>query len=233
MNTKGAIAVIPARGGSKRIPRKNIKLFHGKPLISYSIKTLIQSDLFDHIYVSTDDQEIADVSLSYGAEVPFLRDPILAGDQVLTVPVIADFITNLRISKDYVVCCAYPTAPLMRSQDLITGFSELNSRLKPDYVCAVAKYAYPIQRALQKNNGLMNMVNPKNVEIFSQQLEERFHDAGQFYFAFADTWTKLKPMLLNTFGVELPSWRVQDIDTIEDWERAEILYELLNLNNQI
>ena len=228
MSAKKAVAIIPARGGSKRIPRKNIKFFHGKPLISYSIEALKNSNLFDHIYVSTDDMEISEVAISLGAEVPFLREPSLSGDKILTVPVISDFISRIKIPDDNVVCCAYATAPLMQSTDLITGFRELSSELNPDYVCAVSKYGYPIQRALYLKNGLMNMFSPENLELFSQQLEDRYHDAGQFYFALAKTWVSLKPMLVNTKGIELPSWRVQDIDTIEDWERAEILYKIIN-----
>ncbi len=228
MSKKKAIAIIPARGGSKRIPGKNIKIFHGKPLISYSIDTLQKSNLFDHIYVSTDDHEISKISESLGAEIPFLREPELAGDQVLTVPVIADFIYRMKIPNDWVVCCAYPTAPLMRIEDLALGFKELLSDLKPTYVCAVTKYNYPIQRALFVKNGLMNMLQSDNLEKSSQQLEERFHDAGQFYYAFAETWANSKPMLINTKGIELPSWRVQDIDTIDDWHRAEILYSLVH-----
>lgn len=228
MKRNKVIAVIPARGGSKRIPRKNIKLFQGKPLIAYSIETLKNSNLFDHIYVSTDDQEISEVATSFGAEVPYLREPNLSGDRILTVPVIADLISRMKIDHESVVCCAYSTAPLMRVEDLVAGFKELFTDLRPDYVCAVAKYGYPIQRALTLRDGLMNMSDKDNLEKFSQQLEDRFHDAGQFYFAFAETWRSFKPMLLNTKGIELPSWRVQDIDTEEDWVRAELLYKMIN-----
>lgn len=223
-----SVAIIPARGGSKRIPRKNIRMFRGQPLIGYSINALVKSGLFDEIFVSTEDDEIAEVAKALGASVPFKRPLELAGDRVLTVPVIADFVRKLGLSDDTVVCCMYATAPLVQIQDLHMAHKELSKEPEANYVCAVSKYSYPIQRALRKTEDFYEMVDQSCLEKFSQELEERFHDAGQFYFALARTWKNESTMLQNTRGIELPSWRVQDIDTSEDWERAEILYDVIN-----
>lgn len=226
------IAIIPARGGSKRIPRKNIRTFRGRPLISYSIDALLKSNIFDEIFVSTEDNEIEEIARNLGASVPFKRPNHLAGDRVLTVPVIADFVEKLKLEDDAVVCCLYATAPLVQSQDLLRAYAELFKEPAADYVCAVSRYGYPIQRALRKEEDFFEMVDQSSLEKFSQELEERFHDAGQFYFALAQTWKRQLPMLQNTRGIELPSWRVQDIDTWEDWERAEILYDILNSKSE-
>lgn len=223
METK-SIAVIPARGGSKRIPRKNIKSFAGRPIISYSINSLIASNLFDEVHVSTDDEEIADVARAFGATVPFLRPSHLAGDRILTVPVIANHVQKLNLSPDSVVCCMYATAPLVYSSDLVRAYQQLTSEGFDEYVLAVSKYSYPIQRSLRKNFDYFEMVDKNNLTKFSQELEERYHDAGTFYFAYASTWLQEKLMLKHSKGIEIPSWRVQDIDTIEDWERAEIIF---------
>jgi N-acylneuraminate cytidylyltransferase len=131
-----------------------------------------------------------------------------------------------------VVCCTYATAPLIEVADLINGYKQLFIEPTPDYVCAVAKYGYPIQRALRKVNGILEMAEMENLEKFSQELDERYHDAGQFYFAKAQTWIEMKPMLVNTRGIELPSWKVQDIDNLEDWERAEILFDIMKIKSQ-
>lgn len=222
-----SIAVIPARGGSKRIPRKNIKSFSGRPIISYSIATLIESELFDEVHVSTDDEEIAEVAREYGASIPFLRPANLAGDRVLTVPVIADHVERLNLDPESVVCCMYATAPLTYPSDLIRAHQLLISESFDEYVLAVSRYAYPIQRALRMSDSFYEMVNQDNLERFSQELEERFHDAGTFYFAYASTWLQKKIMLKKSKGVEIPNWRVQDIDTLEDWERAELIHSLI------
>ena len=219
------IAIIPARGGSKRIPRKNIKLFEGIPLVTRSVQTALQSKIFDLVYVSTDDEEIAKNSLLAGAQVPFLRSSNLSGDNVMTVPVIADFIEKLKISPESFVCCIYPTAPLLNSNSLVLGLNELKENKSIDYVLGITKYNYPIQRALiHIKNSEYTMLNPEYLETRSQDLEETWHDTGTFYWAHAKTWSANKSMLKNFSGIKIPSHLVQDIDDEEDWIRAEKLY---------
>ncbi len=225
------IAVIPARGGSKRIPRKNIRLFGGMPMISHAILTLQKSGLFQDIYVSTDDEEIASISESFGATVPFLRPQELSGDTTGTTEVIGDFLTTLGVEPSKIVCCAYATNPFLKTADLAEGFRKFKDSRVADYACAISKYNYPIQRALELNHdGLMGMVVPANLLRHSQSLEERWHDAGQFYFARSQTWMSGKPMLMNTIGIEINKWRCVDIDDEDDWKKAELLYELEKLS---
>lgn len=222
------VAIIPARGGSKRIPRKNIKPFHGKPLISYSITAALDSHIFDRVVVSTDDLEIKEVAEFFGAEVPYLRSPELSTDTVMTVPVISDAISRLKLHDNTVVCCIYPTAPLLEIDKLIQGFEIFAKTLNASYVCAVTDFPYPIQRALFRDAaGMLNMGSPEFLNTRSQDLPEAFHDAGQFYFAYAKTWASGVPMLMNTVGIFLERWKVQDLDTPEDWKRLTALYEIL------
>lgn len=224
-------AVIPARGGSKRIPRKNIRDFFGQPLISYSIQAAQKAGIFKEIFVSTDDFEIKEIAEQFGATVPFLRLGELATDTALTAPVIADLVSRLSLSRDAVVCCIYPTAPLIEAEKLRSGFELFVKSPGVDYVCAVTDYAYPIQRALFRDkSGLLNMHSVKYLNMRSQELEVAYHDAGQFYFALAETWLDGKPMLLNTLGIYLDRWKVQDLDTLEDWSRLSALYKLFYQN---
>jgi pseudaminic acid cytidylyltransferase len=221
------IAVIPARGGSKRIPRKNIKDFAGKPLIQHTIEKAKASGIFDEIYVSTDDGEIKEISISAGALVPFLRSNELSGDNVMTVPVISNFIKEINIDNETPVCCIYPTAPLLIPDNLTSGLDLLYSNLIIDYVLGVTKYNYPIQRALiEGENGEFTMLNRENLETRSQDLKQMWHDTGTFYWAFAKTWMGGNSMLFNCAGIKIPSYLVQDIDDEEDWIRAEQLYKL-------
>jgi len=221
------IAVIPARGGSKRIPRKNIRLFNGKPMIAHAIISLQQSNLFENIYVSTDDEEIAKISELYGAIIPFFRPNLLSGDDTGTTEVIGDFLRTLDTEASRVVCCAYATNPFLSPVNLISAFNQLNESSIADYSCAVSKYNYPVQRSLELDeNGLMQMVVPENLLRHSQTLPERWHDAGQFYFAKSETWISGKPMLINTIGIEIDKWRCVDIDDQSDWEKAELLQKL-------
>ncbi|MCW7466184.1 pseudaminic acid cytidylyltransferase [Leptospira levettii] len=225
------ICVIPARGGSKRIPRKNIKLFHGKPMIAYSISAAIQSKLFDRVIVSTDDLEIADVSRHYGAEVPFIRPRELAGDQTATTPVIAhaiQWMINEGIETDCVTCI-YATAPFILAKDLIIA-EERFRKGGSDYVFSATSFGFPIFRGFRKDNeGKIEMFFPEHFNTRSQDLPEAFHDAGQFYFGKPSAWLEGKKIFDKWSAiVELPRWRVQDIDTQEDWERAEVLYKLID-----
>lgn len=223
------VAIIPARGGSKRIPRKNIKLFHGKPLIAYSIEAALQSELFEKVIVSTDDEEIARIAKEYGAEVPFLRPEKLSDDYTGTGAVIkhaVDFLKDKGESFDF-VCSIYATAPLIQKEYLLEGFESL----KKSDACmsfSVCSMPFPIQRTFKiTSNNRCEMFWKENFTTRSQDLEEAYQDAGQFY------WRNLnKSMTDITFGQEsipvvLPRYLVQDIDTLEDWETAEVLYEVL------
>lgn len=224
------VAIIPARGGSKRIPRKNIKYFCGKPMLAWSIEAARLSNCFDRIIVSTDDMEIADIARSYGAEVPFVRPPCLADDHTGTIPVIAHAIDWLNLNGCDVdfTCCIYATAPFVQADDLKRGF-DLLKHSDLDYAFSVTSYAFPIQRAIRITNG--NRVEMFNSEYFnfrSQDLEEAFHDAGQFYWGRAAAWLNGKPLFSKDAApVHLPRHRVQDIDTTEDWERAEWLFKAM------
>jgi len=227
------IAVIPARGGSKRIPRKNIRLFNGKPMIAHAIISLQEANLFENIYVSTDDEEIARIAENYGATIPFFRPDRISGDNTGTTEVMGDFLKTLRVEPTRIVCCAYATNPFLTPENLILAFNRLEDSSIADYSCAVSKYSYPVQRSLEiDGTGLMQMVAPENLLRHSQTFSERWHDAGQFYFAKAETWISGKPMLMNTIGIEIEKWRCVDIDDEDDWEKAELLYKLGGLNSE-
>lgn len=224
------LAIIPARGGSKRIPRKNIRPFVGVPMLSRAITMLRDSNVFDHILVSTDDDEIARVALGAGAEVPFRRPAELSNDTAGTLPVIAHAIreTEARGLISRYVCCAYPAAVLSRPGDVRTALEMLSGQ-DVDYVFTATSFPFPIQRALRKlSGGFCEMYWPQHRETRSQDLEPAFHDAGQFYFGRRESWLEGRAL----FGprskmLELPHYRVQDIDTAEDWARAESIFRLL------
>lgn len=221
------LAVIPARGGSKRIPRKNIKPFGGLPMIGWSIRAAIQSDCFDRIIVSTDDPEIAEIAKEYGADVPFVRPACLADDYTGTIPVIAHAINwqNQHGRTSSQVCCIYATAPFIEAFDLRGGLNVLEST-KSNYAFSVTSYAFPIQRALSINTeNRITMFQPEHFNTRSQDLSEAWHDAGQFYWGQAEAWLAGKPVFCtHSAPVYLPRHRVQDIDTLEDWERAEWMH---------
>ena len=222
------VAVIPARGGSKRIPKKNIKEFFGKPIISYSIRAAIDSQLFDKVIVSTDCENIAQVAIKYGAEVPFMRPEELSGDFLGTHEVVGHALKWLEDFGDAVdfACCIYATAPMIQGTDLIKGYDLIKTE-KWKAVIAATKYSYPVFRSFKKlPNGGLEMVFPEHYNSRSQDLPEVYHDAGQFYWAKAQEW-KNKPggCSENNTIIELPNYLVQDIDTIEDWNRAEKIYE--------
>lgn len=229
------LAVIPARGGSKRIPRKNIKLFCGKPIIAWSIEAAHESECFDRILVSTDDEEIAEVARTYGAEVPFLRPSELSDDFTPTTPVIAHAIRWLQKHGDppTQACCIYATAPFIRSEDLRRGL-ELLEQSGSDYVLPVTSYAFPIQRAIRITAAnRVEMFSPEHFNTRSQDLEEAYHDAGQFYWGRAAAWLAGKPIFSReAVPIMLPRHRVQDIDTAEDWERAELMLNALQKSSR-
>jgi N-acylneuraminate cytidylyltransferase len=196
-------------------------------MISYAIEAAIKSHVFDEIYVSTDDVEISTIAQNYGAKVPFLRKTELSGDHVGTVPVIANFLEKLEVANTTVVACIYATNPFLTSENLILGKELLLKEVGATYVCAVCEYNYPIQRSLRLNaDGFLNMAEPSNLLVHSQNLEARWHDAGQFYFAFARTWKSQKSMLMDTIGIPINKWQAVDIDDEGDWEKAEKLHNI-------
>jgi len=224
------ICIIPARGGSKRIVKKNIKLFAGKPMIAWSIEVALNAKCFDRIIVSTDCAEIAEVSLKYGAEVPFIRDTGISGDYTPVYDVVKDVILRLDDggSSFDKICCLYATAPLLHERYITEGLEMLDSP-KCSYAFGVARFDYPIQRALKKNQlGNIQMFIPENFLSRSQDLESAYHDSGQFYWASKSEWLT-QPFTFNeqSKGVDIPAEYVQDIDTPEDWAVAEYKFNLL------
>jgi len=222
------IAIIPARGGSKRIPHKNIKNFCGKPIIAYSIEAAIASGFFEKVIVSTDDQKIAEIAISYGAEVPFFRPTQLANDYAGTVEVIRHAINELALSDDTNICCLYATAPFVGPKILLDGLKLLESK-KFDYVFSATEFPFPIQRAFHlQDNGKIQMFHPELSNSRSQDLPKAYHDAGQFYWGKAKAFKEGKAIFSeHSKAVLLPRKRVQDIDTPEDWELAEALFSVL------
>lgn len=225
------LCVIPARGGSKRIPRKNTRDFCGRPIIAWSIDAAVKSECFDRIIVSTDDEDIASVAKQYGAEIPFMRPAQLADDYTGTTAVIAHAIEwhNSHGEETSKVCCLYATAPFVQATDLQKGLDILESS-EAGYAFSVTSYAFPIQRAIRiTGDQRAEMFQPEHFNTRSQDLEEAWHDAGQFYWGRAAAWLGNKPIFSSdAVPVLLPRHRVQDIDTPEDWERAELMFKLLN-----
>ena len=224
------ICIIPARGGSKRIPKKNIKEFRGKPIIKWSIEAAISSKCFQRVIISTDCDEIAKIALESGAEVPFMRPSELSNDFCSTRKVIEhgiSWLDNKNQVFDY-VCCLYATAPFVISQDIREGFNLINNVKKNHFLFTCTKFEYPIQRALFKSkNGLLKMFNPENYEKRSQDFEETYHDAGQFYIGSKNAWLQNENILEGGTPLVIPRWRVQDIDSLEDWIRAENLHKVV------
>jgi pseudaminic acid cytidylyltransferase len=224
------IAVIPARGGSKRIPRKNIKPFCGKPMIAWSIQAAKTSGLFDRVIVTTDDNEIAEVAKKWGAEIPFMRPPELADDFAGTAPVITHA-TQWALDQGldvHAVCCIYATAPFIRAADLKEGWDELDSG-SWEYVFTATDFGAPIFRSFEKTaGGGVRMFFPEHVSTRSQDLPIALHDAGQFYWGRTSAWLQQKRVFdLHSKPLVIPRWRVQDIDTQDDWDRAEMFAPIL------
>lgn len=224
------IAIIPARGGSKRIPRKNIKEFHGKPMIAYSIEAALESNCFDKVIVSTDDSEIAEIAIKYGAEVPFIRPDNIADDYATTLDVIKHAIEFTEQQGWGVknVCCIYATAPFLTPEFIKKGLQELTKNTI-NYAFSATSFPFPIQRAIRLNaQERVEMLQPEHLNTRSQDLEEAYHDAGQFYWGTATAFLNGKPFFSpQSKAILLPRKRVQDIDTPEDWELAEALYKAL------
>jgi len=224
------LALIPARGGSKRIPRKNIRLFRGRPMIAWSIAAAQAAGCFDRILVSTDDVEIAEVAALHGAEVPFLRPAHLADDQATTQAVVLHAVQWCKqqgLSVD-AVCCLYATAPFVQPGDLAEAAGLLGQAPTQSFVFTATSFPFPIQRAIRIDaDGRSVMFQPEHFNTRSQDLEEAYHDAGQFYWARPEAWASSGNLFDDGRPLLLPRWRVQDIDTEEDWQRAELLHRLL------
>jgi len=219
------IAVIPARGGSKRIPRKNIRPFAGKPMIAYSIHCALDSGLFERVIVSTDDAEIAKVATGLGAEAPFVRPPDLSDDYTGTTEVIAHAVEFMQGQLPLsAVCCIYATAPFIAKEDIARGCALLEAG-SWQFVFSATTYAFPIFRSFRTTQGQgVQMFFPEHFGSRSQDLPEALHDAGQFYWGRPQAWLDRQPIFSERSTiVAVPRWRVQDIDTAEDWHRAETL----------
>ncbi len=225
-----AVAIITARGGSKRIPKKNIKLFAGKPIIHYSIQAALQSGIFDEVMVSTDDAEIADIAKQAGAVVPFLRSSKTSDDYATTADVLSEVLLQYKeqnILFDY-GCCIYPTAPFVTADKLKKAFEILLNK-NADSVIPVTRFSFPIWRSFKMEDEKISFNWPENALKRSQDLPPAFHDCGQFYFFNTDRFLETKALVTaNTFALEVPESEVQDIDNEEDWIVAEIKYSFLN-----
>ena len=224
------VAIIPARAGSKRIPGKNSRIFCGKPMIAWAIGHALESNMFDKIVVSTDDQQIANLARANGAETPFIRPADLADDMTPTAPVIAHALESCQ-SMGWEIeyaCCIYPCVPFLQISDLIDSFA-LMAEQDAHFVYPVTEYVHPIQRAMRRTpSGHMQLFQPEHELTRTQDLEKSYHDAGQFYWGKASSWKAQMKMHTAGVGMVVPNWRIVDIDNADDWKRAEFLYELFN-----
>lgn len=229
-----AVAIIPARGGSQRIPRKNLKPFNGEPMIAGSIRTALNSGLFERVVVSTDDEEIADVARAFGAEVPFMRPAQLADAFTGTSAVIQHAIGALDRRYDF-TCCIYATAPLLQARFLREGYQALLAAQDKSYAFSVCGFGFPIQRALLINpDGSLDAMHPEYRSVRSQDLVPAYQDAGQFYWGRSEAWLRGEVIFSpHSLPVILPRHLVQDIDTEEDWLRAQYLYAALKANGEL
>ncbi len=225
-----SLCIIPARGGSKRIPRKNIKPFMGKPIMAYSIEAAMESSIFDEVMVSTDDEEFAEIAKKYGASVPFLRSEATANDYATTVDVLLEVIDTYKhrgMAFD-TICCLYSTAPFVTAERLKEAYSKLSDKV--DACFTMVEYSYPMQRSLRINEtGQVEMKYPEHLKSRTQDLEKVYHDAGQFYFVKTKTLIEEKTVWCKrTAPLVLSELEVQDLDTLTDWQLAEMKYELLH-----
>ncbi|WP_202371160.1 pseudaminic acid cytidylyltransferase [Pseudomonas sp. MWU318] len=228
-----SVAIIPARGGSKRIPRKNLLPFDGVPMIVRSIRTALDSGLFEQVVVSTDDAEIAELALAHGAQVPFLRPAELADDFTGTAAVIVHTLQQLP-AFDY-ACCVYATAPLLQGRFLREGFDLLQQHPDKAFAFSVCSFGFPVQRALTLDGqGALTALYPEFRQTRSQDLPEAFQDAGQFYWGRSEAWLRGEVLYSSaSLPVILPRHLVQDIDTLQDWKRAEYLYAALKAGGEL
>lgn len=224
------LALIPARGGSKRIPRKNIRAFDGKPIIAYSIEAAFLSRCFDEVIVSTDDAEIARVAEKYGASVPFIRPENISDDFATTADVVKHCLNWYESNGKPVsyVCCIYATNPFLNSRDIVDAYRRLSDSGDASYAFSITSFPFPVQRGLLLEKERVGALYPEHANTRSQDLPEVYHDAGQFYWGRASAYLEDVPLFSSSsIGVEIPRYRVQDIDTLEDWERAEVMHKVL------
>ena len=225
------LCIIPARGGSKRIPRKNIKSFLGKPIIAYSIEKALHSTIFDEVMVSTDDKEIAEVAMKFGANIPFFRSEKTADDHATLAEVLLEVINEFKRRNEFfdTICCILPTTPLLNSKRIKEAYELMN-----DYdfysVFPVLEFSYPIQRSLLKNpDGSVKMAYPEYLNMRSQDLEKHYHDSGQFYWIRTNALINEKKLFTSKSGIiELAQSEAQDIDTMDDWRNAEMKYQIFH-----
>jgi len=223
------LAIVTARGGSKRIPRKNIKEFCGKPIMAYSVEAAKNSGVFDTVMISTEDEEIAQIGQQYGAEVPFYRSEETASDYATTTDVLMEVLDEYdRRGQHFdIACCIYPTAPFVTAKRLLEAVNMLKES-NADTVIPVVPFSYPPQRAMVIEDGMLKFKYPENLIVRSQDLEKHYHDAGQFYVFRTDAFKKNKNLLLgNILPIVLDELEVQDIDTEEDWKMAEVKYSMI------
>ena len=225
------IAIIPARSGSKRIPNKNIKKFHGKPIISFSIAKAIQSKLFDEIVVSTDSKKIADIAIKFGAKIPFLRPKSISDDKTRITEVIKHTLSwyaKKNINFSY-ACCIYAANPLLELDYLKKGYNELIKSNK-EYSLSITKYNHPVQRSMFINKyGNIQPFNKRNIKSRTQDLKEAYHDAGQFIWGKSQAFLKsVEPLSSRSLPIIIPSYKVSDLDDFEDFKRTEIIYRHIN-----
>lgn len=225
------LAIIPARGGSKRIPRKNIKEFLGKPIIAYSIEVALTSGLFDEVMVSTDDEEIATIAKQYGAKVPFMRSHENADDFATLADVLIEVLRQYQVThKSFEnICCILPTAPLTNASQIRNAFKKLTDE-NLDSVLPVVEFSYPILRALELDtNNKLKMIWPKYLNSRSQDLKPAYHDSGSFYWVKSNSLIEQETLFCNNgSAIVLPETEIQDIDNETDWKLAELKYKLLN-----
>jgi N-acylneuraminate cytidylyltransferase len=229
------IAIIPARGGSKRIPRKNIKDFCGQPMLAYPIQTALKSGCFERVLVSTDDDEVAQIALKFGAEVTATRPAQLADDHTGTSAVIRYELQQL-VQQGFTIshcCCLYATTPLLSAAILQQAWQHLSNAPELNYVFSAARFSFPIQRALLQNASGVVPFDKSSIGKRSQDLPATYHDAGQFYWGRTEAWLGQQPIFANNSKMWiLPDHLVQDIDTSDDWHRAELLFKLLRQEQQ-
>lgn len=224
------LALIPARGGSKRIPNKNRLPFCGVPAIQRVIEVAIRSEIFDGIVVTTDDEAIAKLAIDAGAEVPFLRPAALSDDFTSTRLVVQHAIDELESQGNVFenICCLYPLAVFMKETDLRATYKLLRTHFDKKFVAVVTDYGHPINRSLTMDeNNYLVPTQSESIAERTQDLRNYYHDAGQLYWGTSELWRRGVEVLENSVGYEIPRWRVQDIDSKEDWKRAELLFELL------